>query len=95
MSKNEEWKGTADWCDAFEDALRYPESIFTNYGQRHRFQGTVETVQCFEDNSLVKSKLGEPGMGKVLVVDGGGSRNRALLGDQIAEKATKNGWEGG
>jgi regulator of ribonuclease activity A len=35
-----------------------------------------------------------PGQGKVLVVDGGGSLRRALLGDMLAEKAAHNGWEG-
>lgn len=34
----------------------------------------------------------EPGKGRVLVVDGGGSKRCALLGDNIAEMAHKNGW---
>jgi len=38
--------------------------------------------------------LATPGRGKVLVVDGGGSLRRALLGDQIAASAAQNGWEG-
>ena len=29
-----------------------------------------------------------------MVVDGGGSLRRALLGDMLAEKAARNGWEG-
>ena len=37
---------------------------------------------------------GEPGTGKVLVIDGGGSLRCALLGDQLADMAVKNGWEG-
>jgi hypothetical protein len=36
--------------------------------------------------------LEEPGQGRVLVVDGGGSKRCALLGDNIAEMAHKNGW---
>ena len=52
------------------------------------------TVKCFEDNSLVKALVQEPGQGRVLVVDGGGSRRRALLGDQLAAKAVANGWSG-
>lgn len=36
--------------------------------------------------------LEEPGEGRVLVVDGGGSMRCALLGDNIAEMAYKNGW---
>ena len=36
--------------------------------------------------------LEEDGRGRVLVVDGGGSMRCALLGDNIAEMAYKNGW---
>ncbi len=36
--------------------------------------------------------LGQPGKGRVLVVDGGASFRCALLGDQLAESAVKNGW---
>ena len=38
--------------------------------------------------------LEEKGDGRVLVVDGGGSKRCALLGDNIAEMAYKNGWDG-
>jgi hypothetical protein len=34
------------------------------------------------------------GKGKVLVIDGGGSLRCALVGDQLAILAKKNGWEG-
>ena len=36
--------------------------------------------------------LEQPGNGKVLVVDGGASMRCALLGDNVAEMAAKNGW---
>jgi regulator of ribonuclease activity A len=52
------------------------------------------TIKCHEDNSLVKENAGKPGQGKVLVVDGGGSMRRALLGDMIAATALQSGWEG-
>ena len=48
------------------------------------------TALTLEDNSLVKALAEEPGHGRVMVVDGGGSLRRALLGDQIAEKACLN-----
>ncbi|HNU20447.1 MAG TPA: ribonuclease E activity regulator RraA, partial [Hydrogenophilus thermoluteolus] len=38
--------------------------------------------------------LATPGEGAVLVIDGGGSLRRALLGDQLAELAVQNGWAG-
>ena len=38
--------------------------------------------------------VGEAGEGRVIVVDGGGSLRRALLGDMLAEQAASNGWAG-
>ena len=64
------------------------------YGQKTRFSGPISTVKCFEDNSLVRAALEEPGKGRVLVVDGGGSIRCALVGDKLAEMGMKNGWKG-
>ena len=84
---------TPDLCDENTD-LQVLEPMLSNYGGRSTFGGEIVTVKCFEDNSLVKEQLGKPGNGKVLVVDGGGSLRRALLGDLIAASAESNGWEG-
>lgn len=70
------------------------ELQFNNYGAQQQFAGEVVTIKCHEDNSLVKQCVGEPGAGRVMVVDGGGSMRRALLGDMLAEKAAANGWAG-
>ncbi|MBV2216878.1 MAG: ribonuclease E activity regulator RraA, partial [Diaphorobacter sp.] len=35
-----------------------------------------------------------PGQGRVLVVDGGGSLRRALLGGNLGAAAARNGWAG-
>ena len=35
-----------------------------------------------------------PHRGRVLVIDGGGSLRRALVGDQLAALGVKNGWSG-
>ena len=43
---------------------------------------------------MFKACLVEAGAGLVIVVDGGGSMRRALLGDMLAEKAAVNGWAG-
>ncbi|HBL01520.1 MAG TPA: putative 4-hydroxy-4-methyl-2-oxoglutarate aldolase, partial [Aeromonas salmonicida] len=48
----------------------------------------------YEDNSLVRELVNRPGQGRVMVIDGGGSLRRALLGDQLAIKAAEQGWEG-
>ncbi|KAA8984331.1 MULTISPECIES: ribonuclease E activity regulator RraA [Halomonadaceae] len=70
------------------------EPMFVNLGGRSAFGGEIVTVKCFEDNSVVKEQVGKEGHGRVLVVDGGGSLRIALLGDMLAEKASKNGWQG-
>lgn len=67
---------------------------WVNYGQVRQFGGQVVTIKCHEDNSLVKQCVEEAGCGRVIVVDGGGSRRRALLGDMLAEQAAANGWAG-
>jgi len=74
--------------------VRVIELPFNNYGAIKQFGGRVVTIKCHEDNSLVKQCVGEPGAGRVIVVDGGGSLRRALLGDMLAEKAAANGWSG-
>jgi len=85
---------TPDLCDAFPDLVQIAEPLFANFGGRDAFGGQIHTVKCFEDNSKVKEQLALPGQGKVLVVDGGGSLRCALLGDQVAAQAAKNGWAG-
>ncbi len=84
---------TPELCDQYPD-VAVVEPIFTNYGDIAAFGGEIVTMKCFEDNSLVKEQTGLPGKGRVLVVDGGGSRRRALLGDNLAEAAASNGWAG-
>lgn len=77
-----------------DGSLRILAPMFRSYGGRSAFMGQIVTLKLFEDNSLVREALGEPGSGKVLVVDGGGSLRCALLGDQLAILARQNGWEG-
>lgn len=84
---------TPDLCDDFPE-VQVVEPMFANYGAREAFGGEIVTVKCFEDNSVVKQQVGLPGHGRVIVVDGGGSRRNALLGDMLAEKAASNGWAG-
>ena len=85
---------TPDLCDEFPELVRVVEPMFVSYGGREQFGGKIVTIKCFEDNSLVRELVAEDGAGKVLVVDAGGSMRRACLGDQLAEKAVSNGWEG-
>ena len=84
---------TPDLCDRFPD-VQVAEPVFRGYGRNIAFAGQAVTVKCFEDNSRVRELAATPGEGRVLVVDGGGSLRRALLGDQIAANAVKHGWSG-
>lgn len=85
---------TADLYDAHGDDLQVALPLFRDYGGRSDFHGPVVTLKLHEDNSLVRETLGEPGEGRVLVVDGGGSLRCALLGDNLARMAASNGWSG-
>ncbi|MFO0692227.1 MAG: ribonuclease E activity regulator RraA [Polyangiales bacterium] len=84
---------TADLSDAHDD-VRVASPMFKRYGGAPRFAGEIVTLKLHEDNSLVREAFSEAGAGKVLVVDGGGSLRCALVGDQLAELAVKNGWAG-
>ena len=84
---------TPDLMDEFASA-RAIELQFRSYGGRARFSGQAVTIKCHEDNSLLKACVAESGRGRVIVVDGGGSLRRALLGDMLAAKAVQCGWAG-
>ncbi len=87
---------TSDLCDAHKDdpTLRVLPPVFRSYGASSRFAGPVFTVKCFEDNTPVKAAVESAGQGRVLVVDGGGSLRRALLGGNLGQSAARNGWAG-
>lgn len=89
---------TCDLCDdhktSTDGSFRVLPPVFTDYGGRVKFCGPVSTVQCLEDNSRVREAVNSPGQGRVLVVDGGGSLRRSLLGGNLAQAAEKNGWAG-
>lgn len=85
---------TADLYDERGDELQSVTTQFQNLGGSARFAGPVRTVRCHRDNALLKSLLGTDGAGAVLVVDGGGALESALVGDLIAQLAIDNGWAG-
>ena len=89
---------TCDLCDVFKNdssgTFRVLPPVFKNFGGVLKFCGPVVTVKCFEDNSLVKAAVDSPGEGRVLVVDGGGSLRRALLGGNLGAAVARNGWAG-
>lgn len=89
---------TCDLCDAHKNdsdgAFRILPPAFRDFGGTTAFAGLVSTVKCFEDNSLVKAAVDSAGEGRVLVVDGGASLRRALVGGNLAAAAARNGWAG-
>ena len=89
---------TCDLCDEHisdsSGEFRVLAPVFRSFGAHTSFSGEICTVQCLDDNSLVRAILAEPGNGRVLVVDGGGSLRRALVGGNLAAAAARNGWAG-
>ena len=86
---------TTDICDEHGNEIQVADPIgFKHFGGRKSFFGKIETVKCYEDNSLLRAAIEKNGKGKALVVDGGGSLRCALLGDNLAALAQNNEWNG-
>lgn len=97
---------TCDLCDQHKADLsgsfRVLPALWRSLGGRAAFHGPVRTVRCHEDNTSVKALLESDGrvdtpwgrVGQVLVVDGGASMRRALVGGNIAAAAARQGWAG-
>ena len=90
---------TADLYDEHGENLGSCDTQFRQFGAHRTFDGPATTVRCFEDNALLKSVLSEPGNGHVLVVDGGASVHKAVVGASIASwpmlaDGGDNGWSG-
>jgi regulator of ribonuclease activity A len=98
MSSSSQSQATADLCDKYVTSpsrltVAQP-GLFKDFGGMTAFSGPIETIRCFESNPLVRKTLNEPGNGRVLVADGGGSHRVAILGDELASLARNNGWSG-
>ncbi|WGW00072.1 ribonuclease E activity regulator RraA [Vibrio sp. YMD68] len=85
---------TSALCDIYLDQVDVVEPLFSNFGGRTSFAGQVTTIKCFEDNSLIRDVLEQDGVGRVLLIDGGGSLRRALIDAELAALAEDNEWEG-
>ena len=84
---------TTDLCDAHPE-IQVCDPVFQVFGGSPSFSGPITTLKVFEDNTLVRDAVGQPGEGRVLVVDGGGSLRCSLLGGNLAVAAATNGWAG-
>ncbi|MHA6250820.1 ribonuclease E activity regulator RraA [Oceanobacillus sp. CAU 1775] len=75
---------TADLCDDYAKQLEVCQTPFRSFGKKKRFAGKIETVHVYEDNVLFEEALESVPAGSVIVVNGGGSMNCALMGDRLA-----------
>ena len=85
---------TTDLYDDHADKASTCSAQFRDFGALRSFSGPIRTVKCRNDNQLLRTLLGEQGEGAVLVVDGDGSTEVALLGDMLAARGSNNGWSG-
>ena len=85
---------TSQLCDIYQDQVDVVEPMFSTFGGRSSFGGQVTTIKCFEANGIIRQLVKENGIGRVLLIDGGGSLRRALIDAEIAATAADNGWEG-
>lgn len=75
---------TADICDDHASKVQVCNLVFRSFGMKKKFSGKIETVNVYEDNVLFEQALESVPAGSVIVVNGGGSRNCALMGDRLA-----------
>ena len=85
---------TSALCDIYSEQVDVVEPMFSNFGGRASFSGQITTIKCFEDNGLIRDTLEQDGIGRVLLVDGGGSLRRSLVDAEMAAVAEENEWEG-
>lgn len=85
---------TADIYDEYGESVDSLSVQMRDFGGHIAFDGPVRTVRCHRDNALVKALFATPGEGAVLIIDGGGSLESALVGDLIAGSAVESGWAG-
>ncbi|KAJ3679054.1 hypothetical protein LUZ60_017065 [Juncus effusus] len=90
---------TAELCDTNQrliasGEIRVLDQIFNMYGRNTTFSGPIVTLKVFEDNVLVREFLETKGEGRVLVIDGGGSKRCALVGGNLVQLARNNNWAG-
>lgn len=88
---------TRSICDLSDDhvgKIQTARPIFRDFGIKRVFSGPIATLRCFEDNLLLRQVFSTPGHGQVMVVDGGGSIECALVGDKLAALMIDNDWAG-
>ena len=82
-----------DICDDYDD-IQIGDIFLNSYGGIDKFFGKIQTAKCEHSNSVVKELVQENGNGKVLFINHTGSELCSMVGDQIAQKAYDNNWNG-
>jgi regulator of ribonuclease activity A len=85
---------TAEIHDAHPDEVAVCDAQFRSFGKRLAFAGPCATLKVHEDHIRARALCGEPGQGRVLVIDAGGSLRIGIMGDTMAALAAQNGWAG-
>ncbi len=85
---------TPDLIDKYQKKVFQGFESMKSFGNRDIFFGQIKTVTCHDDNSKVKEMLGTNGKGKVLVINSNLISHAAMIGDEIAQKAIDNEWNG-
>ena len=75
---------TSTLCDVFADSVDVVEPMFVSFGGRASYGGEITTIKCFEDKGVILKTLEQSGLGKILLIDGGGSMRRALIDSSVA-----------
>lgn len=87
-------RSICDLADDHPSLVQAVEPVFRNYAGLKTFHGPITTLKCHEDNLLLRQVLSTPGQSRVMVVDGGGSVARALVGDKLAALMLQHDWAG-
>lgn len=85
---------TTDLYDAHPEEVRVVAPLLRHFGGTKRFCGPIATLLLHDDNQLLREQLQEPGAGRVIVVDAGGSLRAAIIGDVLAQRAKDAGYTG-
>ena len=83
-----------DICDLYENDISIGSNFLKSFGGLEKFCGEIATVECEHSNKLVKEIVQEKGANKVLVIKHTGESLCSMVGDQIAQTAYENNWNG-
>lgn len=87
-------ESTADLCDRLGPLARVCGAPLRAYGGLRQACAPVATLRAPGAAGAVRARLEQPGAGRILVIDGGGALQQALLGDRLAALGLANGWCG-